>query len=211
VARIRGVHYTVLVDREDWNRRYSEKELLWSAEPNRFLVEEVTELAPGRALDLGAGEGRNAIWLAERGWKVTAVDFSEIALDKARRIAAARDVDVEIVRADLTEYRPEPATFDLVLALYLHLPRPEMRVVIERAARAVAAGGTFLLIGHDRTNLEHGFGGPRDAAVLYDAGEIADLLSGFEVEEAGTRLRAVDTEQGAVTAIDCLLRARAAR
>ena len=199
------------MDREDWNRRYSEKELLWSAEPNRFLVEEVTGLVSGRALDLGAGEGRNAVWLAERGWMVTAVDFSEIALDKARRIAAARGVDVEIVRADLTEYRPEPASFDLVLALYLHLPRPEMRVVVERAARAVAAGGTFLLIGHDRTNLESGYGGPRDAAVLYDAGEIADLLSGFDVEEAGTRRRAVATEQGAVSAIDCLLRARAVR
>ncbi|HSL16795.1 MAG TPA: class I SAM-dependent methyltransferase [Methylomirabilota bacterium] len=197
------------MDREDWNRRYREKGLVWSAEPNRFLVEEVADLAPGRALDLGAGEGRNAIWLAERGWRVTAVDFSEVALEKARRIAAEREVGIETVRADLTGYRPEPAAFDLVLLLYLHLPPPEMAGVVDGAARAVASGGTFLLIGHDRTNLERGHGGPRSPEVLYDAQEIAGLLTGFEIERAGTRRRPVETEQGTVSAIDCLLRARA--
>ncbi|HSN54086.1 MAG TPA: class I SAM-dependent methyltransferase [Candidatus Sulfomarinibacteraceae bacterium] len=197
------------MNREDWNRRYREKELVWSAEPNRFLVEEVADLAPGRALDLGAGEGRNAIWLAERGWRVTAVDFSDVALEKARRIAAEREVGMETVHADLTEYRPEPASFDLVLLLYLHLPPPEMAGVVDRAARAVASGGTFLLIGHDRTNLERGHGGPRDPELLYDAEEIAGLLTGFEIEAAGTRRRPVATEQGTVSAIDCLLRARA--
>ena len=198
------------MDREDWDRRYREKALVWSAEPNRFLVEEVAELAPGRALDLGAGEGRNAVWLAERGWRVTAVDFSEVALEKARRIAAERGVGIETVHADLTAYRPEPAAFDLVLLLYLHLPRPDMVRVVDRASRAVAPGGTFLLIGHDRTNLEHGHGGPRDPQLLYDAEEIAGLLTGFEIEDAGTRRRPVETEQGTVTAVDCLVRARAA-
>lgn len=184
---------------------------MWSAEPNRFLVEEVSDLTPGRSLDLGAGEGRNAIWLAERGWRVTAVDFSGVALEKARRISAARDVEVEIVHADLTEYRPETALFDLVLVLYLHLPWPEMTKVIDRAAQAVASGGTFLLIGHDRSNLDHGHGGPRSPEVLYDAADIAGLLSGLQIEEAGTRRRSVDSGQGAASAIDCLVRARVAR
>lgn len=198
------------MDHEDWNRRYREKDLLWSAEPNRFLVGEVADLAPGRALDLGAGEGRNAIWLAERGWRVTAVDFSEVALEKARRIAAEREVAIETAFADLTEYRPEPAAYDLVLLLYLHMPPSEMAGVVDRAARAVAPGGTFLLIGHDRTNLENGHGGPRDPELLYVADEIAGLLPGLEIAEAGTRRRPVETEQGTVTAIDCLVRARAA-
>lgn len=72
----------------EWDRRYAEQELVWSAGPNQFLVEEAAGLAPGRALDVAAGEGRNAVWLAERGWRVTAVDFSTVGIDKGRRIAA---------------------------------------------------------------------------------------------------------------------------
>jgi SAM-dependent methyltransferase len=197
------------MDREDWDRRYLEKELVWSAEPNRFLVEEVAELTPGRALDLGAGEGRNALWLAGRGWRVMAVDFSEVALDKARRIAVGRGVEVEFVHADLTEYQPERAAFDLVLVLYLHLPWHQMTTVLGRARAALASGGTFLLVGHDRSNLEHGHGGPQRLEVLYTADEVAGLFGGLAIEEAGTRRRPVETDQGVVQAIDCLVRARA--
>jgi len=199
------------MDREEWNRRYSETDLVWSAEPNLFLVEEIGRLPPGRALDLGAGEGRNAIWLAGLGWRVTAVDFSEVALEKARRIAATRGVEAAWVRADLVEYRPEPAAFDLVLVLYLHLPWPEMAIVLDRARAAVAPGGAFLLIGNDRSNLEQGHGGPQGAELLYTADEVAGLLGGLEIEEAGTRRRLVETGQGAMCEIDCLVRARAAR
>lgn len=188
-----------------------EKELVWSAEPNRFLVEEVAGLAPGRALDLGAGEGRNAIWLAGIGWRVAAVDFSEVALDKGRRIAALRGVEVDWANADLVAYRADPAAFDLVLLLYIHLPWREMASVIGRARTALAPGGTFLLVGHDRSNLDHGHGGPQQPELLYTAADVAGLLDGLEVEEAGTRFRAVETEQGVVQAIDCLVRARALR
>jgi SAM-dependent methyltransferase len=197
------------MDREEWNRRYSETDLVWSADPNLFLVEEISRLPTGRALDLGAGEGRNAIWLAGLGWRVTAVDFSEVALEKARGIATARGVEADWVHADLVGYRPEPAAFELVLALYLHLPWPQMAAVLDRARAAVAPGGTFLLIGHDRSNLELGHGGPQRPEVLYTAEQVVGLLAGLEVEEAATRLRAVKTEQGVVQAIDCLVRARA--
>jgi SAM-dependent methyltransferase len=199
------------MDRADWDRRYLEKELVWSAEPNRFLVEEVGGLAPGRALDLGAGEGRNAVWLAALGWQVTAVDFSAVALEKAGRIASSRGVEIDWVNADLVEYRPEAAVFDLVLLLYIHLPWPEMATVLGRARAALAPGGTFLLIGHDRSNLEHGHGGPQRLEVLYTAGEVAGLLEGLDIEESGTRVRAVETDQGVKQAIDCLVRARASR
>ena len=181
---------------------------MWSAEPNRFLVDEVGGLTPGRALDLGAGEGRNAIWLAGLGWRVTAVDFSAVALDKAGRIAASRGVEIDWVNADLGEYRPEPAAFDLVLLLYLHLPWREMASVLGRARAALAAGGTFLMIGHDRSNLDHGHGGPQRPEVLYTAGEVAGILVGLDIEESGTRYRAVETERGVVQAVDCLVRAR---
>ena len=86
------------------------------------MVEELGELPPGRALDLGSGEGRDAVWLAERGWQVTAVDFSPVAPDKARRLAQARGVTVDFVLTDLCGYRPEPGVYHLVLVAYLHLP-----------------------------------------------------------------------------------------
>ena len=92
--------------REDWNERYRRAELLWTAEPNRLFAAEVGELVRGRALDLACGEGRNAVWLAERGWTVTAVDFSDVAIEKAARLAASRGVHVEWVVADVTGYEP---------------------------------------------------------------------------------------------------------
>jgi SAM-dependent methyltransferase len=196
------------MDRDEWNRLYEGRELVWSAEPNQFLVDEVADLAPGRALDLGAGEGRNAIWLAEHGWRVTAVDFARAGLEKARRIAAARGVDVDLVHADLTEYQPPPAAFDLVIVLYLHLRRTDMKTVLGRARDALSSAGTLLLIGHDRTNLEHGYGGPQSPEVLYTADDIAGLLGDLEICVAETRLRTVEAEQGTVHPIDCLVRAR---
>ena len=93
------------MDRGDWNERYSGSELLWTATPNRFLVAEASGLEPGRALDLACGEGRNAVWLVERGWQVTGVDFSDVAIEKARELAAARGVEGEWLAADLADYR----------------------------------------------------------------------------------------------------------
>ena len=94
------------MDAEGWDRRYEGSDLLWTAEPNRFLVAEVAGLEPGRALDVGTGEGRNAVWLAEQGWRVTGVDFSAVGLEKARHLATARGVEVEWVLADLSHYQP---------------------------------------------------------------------------------------------------------
>jgi SAM-dependent methyltransferase len=182
--------------RDDWNRRYAEQELVWSAGPNRFLVTEAGDLPPGRALDLACGEGRNAIWLAERGWQVTAVDFSEVAVEKGR----ARSAGVDFAVADLLAYEPEEQAYDLVIVFYLQLSADELRLVLGRAARAVAPGGTFLLVGHDLRNLSDGHGGPQDAAVLYRAEEIPALLDGLELERA----EPVDRDG----AIDALVKAR---
>jgi SAM-dependent methyltransferase len=194
------------VQREDWNRRYSQPELLWSAAPNRFLVQEASDLEPGAALDLACGEGRNALWLAELGWHVTAVDYSGVAIAKARDRAAGAGVDVEFICADLLEYEPGPGAYDLVLVLYLQLPATERRLVISRAARALADGGTFLLIGHDLLNVTEGVGGPSDPAVLYTPDDIVSELSGLEIEKAERVLREVaDADRHA---IDVLVRAR---
>lgn len=184
---------------EDWNRRYAETELVWSAGPNRFLAAEAADLPPGRALDLACGEGRNAIWLAERGWQVTAVDFSEVAVEKGRKRNGAIDFQV----ADLLAWEPAEAAYDLAIVFYLQLPADELRVVLDRAARAVAPGGTFLLVGHDLRNLTEGHGGPKDAAVLYTPEDVVAALGDLEVERAETVERPVDD----AVALDVLVRA----
>jgi SAM-dependent methyltransferase len=198
------------MDREAWNQRYADAVLVWSAEANRFLVQEVADLPPGRALDLGAGEGRNAIWLAERGWRVTAVDFSGIGLQKARRLAEARGVEVNWIEADLRSYPPARGAFDLVVLVYIHLPGEERHSLVRRAADAVAAGGTLLVIGHDRSNIEEGYGGPQDPAILFSPDDITDDLAGIEevrVVRADRVMRPVMTDDGERAAIDALVRA----
>ncbi|HET9460579.1 MAG TPA: class I SAM-dependent methyltransferase, partial [Gaiellaceae bacterium] len=99
--------------REHWDRKYAASELLWSATPNRFVVAELAELEPGRALDLACGEGRNALWLAGLGWDVVGVDFSEVAIARAREYAGRERFEIEYVCADLLDYEPEPNAFDL--------------------------------------------------------------------------------------------------
>ena len=195
------------MDAEDWNRRYETSELIWSAEPNRFLVHEVAGLAPGRALDLGAGEGRNAVWLARKGWQVTAIDFSDVGLDKAHQLAAAASVTIGLVCADATQ--PIDGVYDLAVVLYLHLPAEQRRVAYRNAAGAVAAGGTLLVVGHDTANLTDGVGGPQDPAVLFTAADVvADLdETGLTIRRADAVHRTVSTDDGDRIAIDALVRA----
>ncbi|HET6690358.1 MAG TPA: class I SAM-dependent methyltransferase, partial [Miltoncostaeaceae bacterium] len=134
---------------DDWDRRYAEPRLVWSAEPNRFLVEELAGLRPGMALDLACGEGRNAVWLARGGWDVTGVDFSGVAIGKARRMAAEAGVAARFVQADLAEHVPEASSADLVVLMYLQVPEPLRTTVLRRAAAALRPGGTLLWVAHD--------------------------------------------------------------
>jgi SAM-dependent methyltransferase len=192
----------------DWDRRYADDPHLWGDDANRFLVAEVEGLPPGRALDLACGAGRNAVWLAERGWKVTAVDFSTVGLERAAHLAVSHGVEVDWLLADLLEYEPPAQSFDLVIVLYLQLPADARRLVLGRAADAVAPGGTFLLVGHDLANLEGGYGGPTNPAVLYTPEEVAADLTGFVLEKAASVVRRVEVEEGEREAIDALVRAR---
>jgi SAM-dependent methyltransferase len=199
------------MEREDWNRRYAAKEFIWAVKANRFLVAEAASLLPGRALDLAAGEGRNAVWLAEQGWAVRAIDYSDVAIEKGKRLAAARQVadkvDFQIV--DLRGYKPEVHHFDLVALLYLQIPRAEREPIFVRAARAVAPGGTFLLVAHDSANLMHGYGGPQHPDVLYTAEQVVNALGGeLEIEKAMPVERLVETDDGTKVAIDCLVRGK---
>lgn len=193
------------MDSTAWDARYAERQLVWGAEPNRFVVEELTDQPPGAALDLGAGEGRNALWLAGRGWRVTAVDFSAVAIDRGRALAATRDVIVHWVVADVREYRPPVGAFDAVLVAYLHVRPSERASVLERAAAALAPGGRILVIGHDESNLRDGVGGPQDPTVLYTPDAITAELPGLTVRRAERARRPVEVDGALRYALDTVV------
>lgn len=194
---------------EMWNDRYAGRDLVWSAAPNQFLVTEVDSLSPGRALDLGCGEGRNAVWLAEQGWDVTAVDFSDVGVGKGREMAAKRGVEVNWVVEDLNSYRPPAGAFDLVIDFYIHLPPDQRQALTRKGATAVAPGGTLLIVGHHLDNLEAGYGGPQDPAVLHLPAVISSGLGDLGIVKAERVERAVATDEGSFVAIDSLVRATA--
>jgi SAM-dependent methyltransferase len=197
------------VDQRQWDEAYASAELVWAAEANRFVVEELAGLAAGRALDLGTGEGRNAIWLAERGWQVTAVDFSAVGLAKAAELAARRGVtSVRWVEADLREYQPGPAAYDLVLLAYVHLPPDEFAALLPMAASALAPGGTLLVVGHDVDNIAHGHGGPQDPRILHRVQDVVAALPGLAIQRAEQARRPVLTGDGERAAIDTVVRAQ---
>jgi len=198
------------VDRHQWDERYSGTEFEWTTRPNQFVAAELADLPPGRALDLAAGEGRNTVWLAERGWRVTAVDFSRVGLEKGRKLSAARGVDeaqVEWIVADLRDYEPERDFYDLVLIAYLQVIAEVRATVLARAATALVPGGTVFVVGHDLTNLTEGTGGPQDPDVLYTPEAIRAELPGLRVVRAERVHRTVERDGGPATAIDTLVRA----
>jgi SAM-dependent methyltransferase len=192
------------VEREGWNRRWEQRDHHCLDDPVDVLEAELADLTPGRALDLGCGAGRSAIWLAEHGWQVTGVDFSDVALDQAR----ARRPDVAWVLADLCDYEPEQGAFDLVLVLFVHLPPEDRRAVLARAATALAPGGTALVVGHDEANLGTGAPGPSSPEVLYTPDGIARELDGLVPVKAERVTRPVDADGSRADAVDTLVVAR---
>jgi SAM-dependent methyltransferase len=194
------------MDARDWDRRWEEQALHVHGEPSPVVADVLGDSSPGRALDLGCGTGRNAVWLAEHGWQVTGVDFSPEALRQARERAAAQEVAVDWVEADLRTYEPPTAAFDLVLVAYVHLPADERRAVLSGAAAAVAQGGVLVVVGHDLANLGTGAPGPSSAAVLYAPSDIVPELPALTVLRAEQVRRPVEVDDGTVVeAVDALV------
>ena len=204
------------MDAADWNARYDTSELIWKGEPNQFLPPEVADLTPGTAVDLACGEGRNAVWLGKQGWTVTGVDFSEVGIEKGRKLAAENSVEATWVVADATTWEPPVTGFDLVAVFYLQLAAEERRASMKTAVRALAVGGTLVLVGHDLLNLTEGHGGPQNPAFLLTAEDIIDDLTAAEVsldvelvtEKSGRVERVATTDDGERTALDTLVRIR---
>ena len=203
------------MDAKDWDERYAATELVWSAEPNRFVAELVSPLTPGTAVDIAAGEGRNAIWLAQQGWTVTATDYSCVAVERMRA-RAAEVLGAEAARmtplvADATVAAPGgPAAYDLALFSYLQLPAAEWKVALRNGIEVVRPGGHVLVIGHSARNFTEGWGGPSAREVLYDPDDVADVVDGLPVavEHADIRVRRVNTEDGPREALDTVVMLR---
>ncbi|MDO1485665.1 3-demethylubiquinone-9 3-methyltransferase [Rhodococcus rhodochrous] len=193
------------MDARDWNEKYAASELIWGAPPNPVIVEHVASLPHGRALDLGCGEGRHSLWLATRGWEVVGVDFSEVALDKARRIAAqapSRSRDrLRYVLADVTADSFDGG-YDLILLAFLHFPPPQRRALLDRAINSLKPEGILIFLGHDAINPDEGVGGPQDKEILYTPTDLVEEIDGrLEIRIAERRYRETD----AGTAIDVLV------
>jgi SAM-dependent methyltransferase len=194
------------MDARGWDERYAGREYVWDVAPNRFVEEHIADLTPGTAIDLAAGEGRNAVWLARQGWDVIAVDFSQVGLEKARRLAQEHGVEdrVRTTQADALTYVPlQPV--DLVVVAYLQLSPEPRRTILEHAASWLRPGGTLLVVAHDRSNVEHGHGGPSDPAHCYEVDSTVAALGGLEVTLAGIVERHVESETGSATALDTLV------
>jgi SAM-dependent methyltransferase len=183
---------------EEWDERYAERQQ-WSSEPNALIAELLAGLPPGDAVDLAAGEGRHALWLAARGWRVTAVDFSAVGLGRGRTQAGAEQVTW--VAADVTTWTARQDSLDLVLVAYLHLPEDYSLAVLTRAVGWLRPGGRLLVLGHDVDNLSAGVGGPQEPAILHSVERLAPVAGQLTVD----RLEQVRRETPAGVALDTLL------
>lgn len=204
-----------LFTQEFWDARYASRTQLWSGNPNRCFAEQVADLEPGTALDVGCGEGADANWLAARGWQVTAVDVSTVALERAaaRAGAAGREIADRITwrQVDLMSWAPASAQFDLVSAQFIHLPLAERDALNRGLAAAVRPGGTLLIVGHHPSDLETSIGRWNLPGLLFTAEEIAATLdpNDWEIVVAAAPEREErDPEGRPVTIRDAVLRAR---
>lgn len=187
----------------DWNERYRSVDRVWSTGPNLFVEDRLRGDQPGRGLDLAAGEGRNSVWLAEQGWEMTAVDFSDVAVEKG----IEQKPGIEFIVADVLEWEPA-GDFDLILIAYLHLRETDFEKIVRRSVQWLRPGGQIFLVGHHKSNIERGWGGPQYLEVLWDVELILGWLEGLMVVEAGVVRRPVETDEGPRFARDALIRAR---
>lgn len=191
------------MDADAWDERYRASERLWSAGPNGFVEERLADREPGVGLDLASGEGRNAIWLASKGWDMTAVDFSSVALKRGREQSDA----VNFVEADVFAWEPE-GTFDLILIAYLQVEAEPLADLVERAAGWLNPGGELFMVGHDLSNLDEGVGGPQVPEILWDLDLMLEWLGDLELVEGGIVERPVEVDGDIEHARDTLIRAR---
>jgi SAM-dependent methyltransferase len=202
-----------LVTEEFWDERYGSADQIFSGTVNPHLATTAGPLSPATALDVGCGEGADAIWLAARGWRVTGADVSTVALRRAARQAAEAGPAVADriawQQADVLSWEPPPLSYDLVAAHFVHLPRPALTALHRRLAAAVRPGGTLLIVGHHPSDLETSMGRPHLPQLMFTAEEVAATLdpAGWEIAAGAPARPAVDPDGRSIVIHDAVLRA----
>lgn len=167
-----------------WDERYNRDDYVYGTEPNDFLREQVARISGSRVLCLAEGEGRNAVFLAERGFQVTAVDASSVGLAKAQRLAEQRGVKIETIHADLADFDIEPGRWDAVVSIFCHVPPPIRKSLHRKVVAGLRAGGVLLLEAYTPDQIELGTGGPQVAELTMQLVDLYDELAGLQFEYA---------------------------
>ena len=194
-----------------WNDVYGSDDYYYGTEPNDFLVEHVGKLN-GRILSLAEGEGRNAVFMAEKGLDVLAVDGSDVGLRKAQELAQSRNVQIELLLTDLNDFTPPANSLDGVLSVFAHLPSAARRALHQRCEQALGSGGIFMLEGYSQAQLPRTTGGPKNPDMLFSLEELlkdfsdSEMLLGQEIEREVLEGRG---HTGVASVVQLIMRKRA--
>ena len=188
------------MDKAFWDSKYSTDEYVYTKDVNRFVKESLSDLAPGKMIDLAGGEGRNTVFFAENGWQAENIDLSSVGLEKCQRLAAERGVSDKVftTHASALDFESKLAPVDLGVCAYLQIPQPELEIAITRLIDNILPGGVFFGVWHALENLKDGFGGPQDPAVLPSSESMTKLLSSLPLEISFVKNRdgQVQTKEG---------------
>lgn len=174
-----------------WNERYSEAGFAYGTEPNDFLLENFSKLTKGKVLCLAEGEGRNAVFLATQGFDVTAVDLSEVGLEKTLRLAQQNKVTVKTICADLSDFTIEKGSWDSIVSIWAHLPSVVRCVLHQKVVSGLRMGGAFLLEAYTPKQLEFGTGGGQQVDLMMPLDSLQEELNGLDFEIARETIREI--------------------
>jgi SAM-dependent methyltransferase len=188
------------MDKAFWDSKYATDEYVYTKDVNRFVKESLSDLAPGKMIDLAGGEGRNTVFFAENGWQAENIDLSSVGLEKCQRLAAERGVsdNVFTTHASALDFESKLAPVDLGVCAYLQIPQKDLEIAITRLVENILPGGVFFGVWHALENLKDGFGGPQDPAVLPSTESMTKLLSSLPLEVSFVKNRdgQVQTKEG---------------
>ena len=188
------------MDKAFWDSKYSTDEYVYTKDVNRFVKESLSDLAPGKMIDLAGGEGRNTVFFAENGWQAENIDLSSVGLEKCQRLAAERGVSDTVVttQASALDFESKLAPVDLGVCAYLQIPQIDLEIAITLLVENILPGGVFFGVWHALENLKDGFGGPQDPAVLPSTESMTQLLSllPLEISFVTNRDGQVQTREG---------------